>query len=188
MNFLRFLTAFTAALVFSSAAYAKPSIQMNANHDGSHNITMLLDSNQTLGIRFAHALIKSPLVKEVVNIYVPPKTIYQGDGFQLNLKPSGSPAFIEFTIRIAAEDRANMSIQGEYFHAGAIGGALHALHLALLHSESPNTVTKARPGLLNPQDGEVFVLQGVSFGDPSIGCRPHNTISDFSMCTFELKK
>ena len=65
-------------------------------------------------------------------------------------------------------------------------GGFRALHQALLQSRSEFAMTKKNPGRLAPQDGEVSVLEGDSFGGQFISCGYAFETSKISHCSISL--
>lgn len=184
----RFLTAMATGLVVTSAAHAEPSIRVEANSAGSQNVVILLDRGSALANRITEALVQSPMVKEVVNPWVQPKSLYDGDGFQLNLIEHTGGHHISLRLQLTAVDKSALTVQGPFLHVDAQAGAIQNLRKALLASTSSHVLTKSNPGSISPQDGDAIVLEGTNFAGSSISCRSRIHNPEISMCTFDLKK
>ncbi len=185
----RFTIAAAATLALSANAYAANSIQLGTSR-GEISVSVIMDASLNVTKRLVDALINTPSVKEVNNMYVEPKTIYQGPGFQLNLKDFEAPkGHISVTFHIpAANDATAVTSGGVFARLTSKGGVTGALHKALLESSSKHVITKKNPGILRPNEGDANVLENDGFGSGSVSCSYGFDFPDVSTCEFNLVK
>lgn len=156
-------------------------------------LSVSIERNNALAQRLADALIKSRRVSEVKNGYVQPRTVYQGEGFTLDLSGGGSGrSFINVQLELQNPDLERLSLGNGFVSFSAKRGAASAFHLALLESASEHVATKrhmpsyARIG--SRMEGEATVLEQENFGGNSINCGFNSDRRDMSQCSIKLQR
>lgn len=181
----RFMIAAAAALL-SFNAFAANTVQMTVD-GGNVYLAVGLDLKTEVAKRLEDALMKTPSVKQVDNMYAEPGSLFEGPGFQMH-RGKLNPGFISIRIQLPAGKYSSAIAQGTFVKMTAIGGPVAALHKALLESTSKHVITKSNPGILNPAVGEANVLENDGFGSGSVSCAQGYNFPEVSTCEFNLVK
>lgn len=134
-----------------------------------------LKLSDPFGVAVKDALLKSSALKMVVNPWVKPGTMYQGEGMTLTLEESGTS--IGVSLRGKMSDLNGLSTSDNFVGFQGRGGIALGLMKILRASTSPYVIKKSH--------GQLAILPDkASFGNGSLDCSPSFDDPSYLFCSF----